>query len=354
MALKILKIIPFQLQLQLHTMAEEKCREISSEIFNHLNNKQTFPKMFNWTDENLPRGQNIDLIKEKIDELIRDKVSAEIMTKMKSIEIESLSDFVQNLFKWQQLAIGKECGELDRVFQGETAITFTFAEHKIGAMFSLPEKSFTDEEKAVMVISSPIWIPAVLLVGAVGGIVIAPVVAIKFIKNKLENKKKVEEYNKNRKKYANDKAEKYLKKIPFENLFTQIQGSILKNIKDRIDSYFSDVIPKRIAAGELLIKNIERDIRPPCEIRKQCHRVEKEIMPIYGRLVLAYTDLFEEKVTPISDVRISLTGSTNLSQRCQADLRRDDQWIPVRFSTITCKTDDQDKCTELAEINLLR
>lgn len=338
-------------------MAEEKCREVGTEMFKHLHSKDTFSKMFKWTEEDLPRGDNIDEIKKQIDSRIRDQVSAEIKTKMKSIEIESLSDFVQELFEWQQLAIGKECGELDRVFQGETDITFTFAEHKIETMFTkfnLTDRPFRIEEKAALVVSSPIWIPAVLLVGAVGGIIIGPVWAGKTLKNKMENKNKVEEYNKNRIKYANEKAEKYLKKITFDNLLSQIQNGILKNIKDRIDIYFNDVIPRRIAAGELLIKNIERDIRPPCEIRKQCHRVEKEIMPIYGRLVLAYTDLFDEKVLPTSDVRISLTGLRNPIHLCQAQLKLDDQWVPVRFSTITCKPDDKDKCAELAEIYLLR
>ncbi|VDI50571.1 Hypothetical predicted protein, partial [Mytilus galloprovincialis] len=345
------------LRKTLYNMAKKKCREIGSEMFNHLHNKQTFSKMLNWTEEDLPRGDNIREIKTQIDSQIRDHVSAEIKSKMKSIEIESLSDFEQDLFKWQQLAIGLECGELDRVFQGETDITFTFAEQ---AMYSLTvNRRLEIAQNVALVVSSPIWAPVGYLLGPligplIGAIFIGPVWIAKTI---MENKNEVEEYNmynKNRIKYANERAEKYLKKITFDNLMSLIQNGILKNIKDRIDIYFSDVIPKRIAAGELLIKNIERDIRSPCEIRKQCHRVEKEIMPIYGRLVLAYTDLFDEKVFPTSDVRVSLTGSRNPIHLFQAQLKLDDQWIPVRFSTIKCKPDDKDKCAELAEIYLLR
>lgn len=336
-------------------MAEKRCREICLEVFDHLHKKDTFCKMFDWNKDNLPNGESMNEIKREIDSQIRKKVSAEIMSKMKRIEIENLSDFVKELFEWQQLAIGKECGELDRVFQGETNVVFTFDEHRIDAIFSLPKRSFTTEEKIAVIVSSPFWVPTVLIVGAVSTIIVAPILmGVQKLRNRLENKKKLEEYNYDKIKYANEKAEKYLSQIPFESLFSQMQNGFLKNIKERIDRYFTDVIPKRIAAGEALIRNIERDIRPPCEIRKQCHRVEMEVMPIYGRIILAYVDLFEEKVVSLTDIRALSLPSSNLRQSCETELSVEGQWIPVHVSKITCASDDKDKCAELAEIHLLR
>ncbi|CAC5393389.1 unnamed protein product [Mytilus coruscus] len=294
-----------KLQKTLHEMAEQKCHDICANIFKHLLDKKNFPKMFDWTENDLPDGGSMEDIESAIDVQIRAKVSAEIMSKMKYIEIESLSEFVKSLFELQQHAIGKECGELDRVFQGETDVTFTFDKHETEPLFFYPNRSFTFEEKTVAVVSSPIWVPAVVLVGAVGIIIIPTFMVIKKYTNRRENMKKVAD----------------------------------------------DVIPKRIAAGELLIKNIERDIRPPCEIRNQCHRVEIEIMPIYGRIIVAYTDLFKEKLIPLSEVRTSLLESINV---WQAEIRLEELWIPVHVSTITYATGYNDKYAELAEINLLR
>lgn len=330
-------------------MAEQKCREICTEIFFHLRDKKTFSKMFDWTEKDLPGNNSMKDIKTAINVRIRDKVSAEIMSKMKCIEI-GLSEFVKHLFELQHHAIGKDCEELDRVFHGGINETFTFDEHKTNAIFSLPDESYTFEEKALLAISSPIWIPATILVGAVGVVVIAPVLLAKEMTEFFGNKK-VAEYNKNRIKYANDRAEKYLLKIQFNDLLAQIQNGFLKNINERIDLYFSDVIPKRIQAGELLIKNIER---PPCEIRKQCHRVEIEIMPIYGRIIVAYTDLFKEKLIPLSEIRTLLTGSPNVGHVYQAEIRLEAQWIPVHVSMISYATGFNDKYAELAEIYLLR
>lgn len=338
----------------LYTMAEEKCGEICLEIFNHLRKKDVFSKMFDWSKDQLPGSESMDDNKKVIDIRIADMVTAEIMSKMKRIEIESLSNFVKELFEWQQLAIGRECGELDRVFHGETNVSFTFDEHKIESLFSLPKRSFTPEEKAVVVVSSPIWIPAVLLVGAVSISIITPAYGVKKLMNRYENKKRIAQYNRNRTQYANERAEKYLKTITFDNLLYQIQNGILKNIKERIDRYFSDVIPKRIAAGELLIENIERDMRPPCEIRKLCHKVEMEVMSVYGRIILAYTDIFDEKLIPLPEVRTSLTESLNLNRTSQAELRHEEQWIPVHVSTIKYAVGNTEDYTKLAELNIMR
>ncbi|VDH95963.1 Hypothetical predicted protein [Mytilus galloprovincialis] len=309
--------------------------------------------MFDWKEEGLPKGESFNEIREEIYKRISVIVSIEIMTKMKRIEIESLSDFVKDLFEWQQMAVGKECGELDRVFKGETDINFAFDEDKIGTNLT-DISTLIPEEEYILAAASPKWIPPGIIIGALCAIINSPVRLIKKIKNYWVNHKKVGKYNENRLEYANKKARKYLQKISFHDLFTQVQNGILRNINKTIDLYFRDVIPKKIEVGNLLIKNIENDIRPPFEIRQWCHRVETEMMPIYGRLILAYTDLFEEKLIPLSKVKTSLKESSNPRHLRQAELMFDGQWIPVHVSTITCAPDDTDKYAKLAEIHLLR
>lgn len=324
----------------MQSKAKTHCKEIAKNVFVHFQSKDTFDRMFKWTEDDLPSHGNIQEIKRVIDKIALDYITQELRKKLQETEVSKLREIVEQLFKSECFLVDRECETIDGILLGEEE---TFISRKINAadrstIFELSDIGLTGTKgKIMLAVSSPIILAV--------GIILLPVGVTYAISDKLNNEMKLSKYNANRIAFANKRASKLLTKLNVQVLTTTIEESLLKNLNCRIQDFFDKEIPKRINAGGKLMENISKDLRQPREIRKHSYSMQKDVMPVYGRIIVASMDVFGENIIEADHI----AGSDVI-----ATIQFNNENITVAVKSIQYKENNNDKYTATAEVYSMR
>ncbi|XP_076116431.1 uncharacterized protein LOC143083913 [Mytilus galloprovincialis] len=320
--------------------AKTQSKEIAKNVFDHLQSKDTFDRMFKWTEDDLPSHGNIHEIKRVIDKLVFDYITQELRKKLQETEVSKLSDMIEHLFKSECFLIDRECETIDGILLGEEE---TCISRKINALDRSTSFELSDiglkgtKGKILLAVSSPFILAF--------GLILLPVGVTCVISDKLNNEMKLSEYNSDKISFANKRAEKMLTKLSVQVLNTTIEDSLLKKINFRITEFFYKEIPRRINAGDKLMENISKDLRQPREIRKHSYSMQKDVMPVYGQIIFASMAVFGENITK-SDHIAETKGV--------ATIKLNNEKITVAVKSMRYKKNNNDKYTSTAEVYSMR
>lgn len=324
----------------MQSSAKTHCKEIAKNVFEHLQSKDTFHTMFKWTEDDLPTHGSIQDIKKVVDKLALDHITQELRKKIQDTEVSKLRDIIENLFKSECFVIDRECETIDGILLGEeeTCISRRINAAEGSTSFELSDIGLTGTKgKILLAVSSPIILAV--------GLILLPVGVTYAISDRLKNEIKLSKYNSNRIAFANKRAEKMLTKLSVQVLTTTIEESLLKKINCRIKEFFDKEIPRRINAGDKLMENISKDLRQPREIRKHSYSMQKDVMPVYGRIMFVSMDVFGENITESDNI-----AGTNVV----ATIQLNNEKITVAVKSMRYKKDNKDKYTATAEVYSMR
>lgn len=324
----------------MQSKAKTHCKEIAKNVFDHLQSKDTFDTMFKWTEDDLPTHGSIQDIKRVIDKLALDYITHELRKKIQETEVSKLRDMIEHLFKSECFLIDRECETIDGILLGEeeTCISRKINASARSTSFELSDIGLRGTKgKILLAVSSPFILAF--------GLILLPVGVTYAISDKLNNEMKLSEYNSDRIAFANKRAEKMLTKLSVQVLTTTIEESLLKKINCRIKEFFDKEIPRRINAGDKLMENISKDLRQPREIRKHSYGIQKDVMPVYGRIIFASMAVFGENITKSDHIA---------ETKVVATIQLNNEKITVAVKSMRYKENNNDKYTSTAEVYSMR
>lgn len=289
--LKTLECETENVKIKMENVTEERCKDIADKLTAHLNREETKRKMFQWRTDELPDGSDLDVIQYKAKQLIADKINSQIVQWCQEHHIEDTSSKLFDRFIGEcKLIKGNFC-EIDQIVQGikppivdgnlpqaaETAETSSdFDSSRSFAIFPL-------QERIALIAFAPLWLP--LVIGA--SVLALPVAVGMFIKDAIEERKKIIEYRKNKMAHILQLAEQEIKCYNKDLVLNGLRVTYLRDFMASLEQVCVDVIPKQIKADQELIENIVKEDRDSQTLKQEYTPIETKCKEIIGNLLYA-------------------------------------------------------------------
>ncbi|XP_052095160.1 uncharacterized protein LOC127730684 isoform X2 [Mytilus californianus] len=332
-------------QSKLKIVAKEQCQK-SSERLNHcLHLPDIRNKLFSWTDEVLPEKDDIETIEKEVMRLVEQCIAGQIQTWLQESKNCGLSEFMAEQFKKECSIIESDCTEIDEIILGRSFSTCELGMTK-ARQSDRDKSSFTSistSQKVAILATIPIWVPLSVVVGLFA----LPIGIGYYTVGKITNQRSVKEYRQNKQGYVKNIAEKMLDEITVQFLKEKVFGQFLNEINTQIDQFCDSTVPRRISAGEILIKGIKKDIRQPIEIRKQCILVDSDFKSAYGRVLFIYIEYFDMFKLSQSYVR-----KKDLPNEFEVFVNG--EWKDTVVKQMKWSYSNNSDCSVLSEIQILR
>ena len=160
--IKILRHNIKQVMSTVKAIAEERCNEISIQLNEHLNSKETKGRIFLWSIPELPNGDDMEVIEYKAKEMIIKRINQDIREWCNKENVNNITQELSDLFNRECKLIDAQCDEINKTLLD---ISMPLEEHLLD--FSEPNPTshdplFTKHEKTVLAVTSPLWLPLVI------------------------------------------------------------------------------------------------------------------------------------------------------------------------------------------------
>ena len=332
--------------------AEERCSEISVQLNEHLNSKETKGRIFLWSIPELPNGADIEVIEYKAKEMIIKRINEETREWCNKNYVNNITQELSDLFKRECKLIDAQCDEINKILLD---ISMPLEEHL--HYFSIPNPTshgplFTKHEKIALAVTSPLWLP--LVIGA--GLISLPFGVAVGVKDSVQNKKKMNDYNSNKLKYMMDWSDMALNKYSKDTIYKLMEDTYLNDFNMKVQFVCENVIPRQIAADEKFINNIKDDIRSSCEIREQYQSLETSCKYMLGKLLLIYMDYFSGNRLSHNKIRIGRQkiGSGQFGDVYIAEIIMNGEWIKAAVKTLRRPLENIQSYIQLTEVQNIR
>lgn len=335
-----------QVQSKLKSVAKEQCQK-SSELLNlYLHLPEIRNNMFSWTDDVLPEKDDIETIEKEVMRFVEECIARQIQTWLKQSNNGGLSEFMAKQFKKECAIIETDCTEIDDIILGRSLSTCELGistPRRQSDRDTLSSTNISTAQKVAILATFPIWMPLSLVVG----LFVVPIGIGYYTVGKITDKRSVKEYRQNKQVYVKNIADKMLEEITIQFLKEKVFRQFLNEMNNQIDQFCDSTVPRRIAAGEILIKGIKKDIRQPVEIRKQCILVESDLKSAYGRVLFIDIEYFDKFKLSQSDVR-----RKDLSSELEVFVNG--EWKDTVVKQMKWSYSNKSDCSVLSEIQILR
>jgi len=334
--------------------AEERCSEISNQLDEHLNSKETKGRIFLWSIPELPNGADIEVIEYKAKDMIIKRINEETREWCNKNDVNNITQELSDLFKRECKLIDAQCDEINKTLLD---IRMPLDEHLHD--FSEPNPTshdplFTKHEKIVLAVTSPLWLP--LVIGA--GLIALPFGVVVGVKDLVQQTKKMNDYNSNKLKYMMDWSDMVLDKYSQNTIYKLMEDTYLNDFNMKVKFVCENVIPNQIAADEKFINNIKDEMRSSCEIREQYQPLEKSCKCMLGKLLLIYMDYFSGYKLSHNEIREGdrrqEIGKGNFSDVHAAEILINGEWIKAAVKTLRKPLDNIQSYIQLTEVQNLR
>ncbi|XP_063419843.1 uncharacterized protein LOC134705000 [Mytilus trossulus] len=333
-------------QSKLKSVAKEQCQK-SSELLNlYLHLPEIRNNLFSWTDDVLPDKDDIETIEKEVMRFVEECIARQIKTWLKQSNNGGLSEFMAKQFKKECAIIETDCTEIDDIILGRTLSTCELdmvTPRRQSDRDTSSSTNISTAQKVAILATFPIWMPLSVVVGLFA----VPVGIGYFTVGKISDIKRVKEYRQNKQVYVKNIAEKMLGEITIQFLKEKVFGQFLNEMNNQIDQFCDSTVPRRIVAGEILIKGIKKDIRQPVEIRKQCILVESDLKSAYGRVLFIDIEYFDKFKLSQTDVRRKDLSS-------ELEVLVNGEWKDTVVKQMKWSYSNKSDCSVLSEIQKLR
>jgi hypothetical protein len=329
--------------------AEERCNEISIRLNKHLNSKETKGRIFLWSIPKLPNGADIEVIEYKAKEMIIKRINEETREWCNKEDVNNITQELSDLFRSECKLIDAQCDEINK--------TLLDIRMPLDLDFSQPNSTshdplFTNHEKIVLAVTSPLWLP--LVIGA--GLIALPFGVVVGVKDLVQQTKKLNDYNSNKLKYMMDWSDMVLDKYSKDTIYKLMEDTYLNDFNMKVQFVCENVIPRQIAADEKFINNIKDDIRSSCEIRKQYQPLENSCKCMLGKLLLIYMNYFSGYRLSHNEIREGEQeiGKGNFSDVHATEILINGEWIKAAVKTLRKPLENIQSYIQLTEVQNLR
>ena len=218
----------------------------------------------------------------------------------------------------------------------------------------LPETNFSLTEKVIIGVTSPIWVPLGLVALVIG----VPVYGIMAIRSKLEDRKKIKNYEEDKCDFMREASAAYLEDMrekkmlkPFVKEQMKEAQVCLKQIEARL--------PELIEADKMLCNQLRDETRSQQDIRKRYQPIMDEGSHLRGRL--AEFGFKEVRVTDISGDNLNWKEDTSSRLGCgafgavyQGVMKREEKSYTVALKVYNEVLDAKNASLFMAEVQMLR
>ncbi|XP_063422214.1 uncharacterized protein LOC134706836 [Mytilus trossulus] len=332
--------------------AEFRCEQISTNLYEHLRSKETYKYMFLWSNAELPKGGDFEVIEYQAKKLIIERINTETRAWCNREKVNDITQELSNLFKAECKLIDAQCEEINRTLL-DISMPLDDGLHDYS---NKPEHSndplFTRHEKIVLAVTSPLWLP--LVIGA--GLIALPFGVAAGVKDLVQQSWKINDYNSNRLKYMMDWCSEVLKQYNKEAILKLMEETYLKDFKMKVDFVCETVIPQQIKADEQFICHIKNELRTSCEIRKQFQPLEFSCKSILGKLLLINMDYFSGYKLSKKNIRNGgeEIGKGQFSDVHATEVLINEKWIKAAVKTLRKPLEKTDSYVQLSEVQNLR
>ena len=214
--------------------------------------------------------------------------------------------------------------------------------------------SLTVAQKVVVGVTSPIWIPLSLVALVIG----APVVGIMALTEKLQDKKKLKTYNKDRCAFMTKKSAEYLDKVNNEIVLRQFVKEQLGEAKLCLEGIKAR-IPELIQADKMLCEQLGDETREKKQLLDLYQPLLNMASVLRGNLaVFGFNDVFGEEISRTTldwqEDESHRLGSGAFAVVYKGTLTRNGPNQPVALKVYNKELSAMNACEILAEVELLR
>ncbi|XP_052092249.1 uncharacterized protein LOC127728682 [Mytilus californianus] len=352
--LKKLKHDIKEVQCKVTEEAENKCKQISEKLHDHIKSKETVSRIFMWSIHELPEYSQFDEIEYKARQMIIGRINDEIREWCQRDEISNFTKDLSDMFYTECKLIEEERQKINEVLFGE--------ELSLGKGLQTQHETnkddthaplFTKQEKIVLAVSSPLWLP--LIVGA--GIIALPFGAAAGLKAIVQEKIKIKDYKTNKLKFMMDWSNEVLNEYNKFAIYKIISETYLKDFHKSVKRVCETAIPQQIEADEKYISNIKNDIRSSSLIRKQYKPLEYLCKAILGKLMFMDIEFCGNQIADgnIKELKeMTEIGHGQFSDVYQVEIKIGDKWEKAAVKTIRKPFHITQSYVQLIEVENLR
>ena len=336
--------------LDLHQWLKKTVNDTFHKLRTYLLSEEVKARFTSWTLDEVPRSEdNWVLTRNQISKVLSRRFQEFIEqweedNKVFANARESLVQHFQTRYNYVE-------GQLRNLQSAITADKKDVPEN----LTELSDSDFSLGEKVLIGVTSPIWVPLGIVAGLVIGV---PVLGIKALKSKLEDRKKLQTYKKDKCTFMSEMSALYLEDVieekslkPFVNEQMKEAEVCLQQIQARL--------PELIEADKMLCNQLRDETRTQEEITERYQPILDEASLLRGRL--AVFGFEEVRATDIKTT--NLTWSENSSSHIgrgafsnvyTGEMKRNGNLYTVALKVYNEVLDVKNACNFMAEVQILR
>ncbi|KAK3584085.1 hypothetical protein CHS0354_024193 [Potamilus streckersoni] len=296
-----LRIHSNEVRKKLHSEAQERCKELADNLFQHINEEDVRNRLFTWDVTDAPTLGSFDM------EVLRYKAELKIMDRFQAIlneweernnNMKTLSDSLTRRFCEECNVLDEECQQINLMMEKPSYSPRYVAEVENP---EAQEKNhiFGRKEAFTLIITAPVWIPLAI----VASVIFMPIGIGMMIRDNNRVARERKDYEANKPMKMQEWAKEFLeKKLTKDKIDAFINDVYLKEYEKKIKTVCEEHIPRQIAADENTVNAIANELRSSTEIFKQYCPIQKEIQGIKGHLLLFDLKYFACDLVPAENV----------------------------------------------------
>lgn len=331
----------------LHRYLKTRTNGAVQKLGEYLKSRDARARFTTWTLDEVPKAESSwEVTNSKITQALQNRLH-EIIEHWEE-EHQIFSNARQSLLQYFQQRYNFVEGQL-RNLQGAVANDDRDVPESIPA-----DEGFTVAEKVVIGITSPLWVPITLVALVIG----APVVGILAIKNKVEDKRRIKEYEKDKCAFMLELSEAYLDGVTDERVLKVFVKDQLKEAKLCLKQIEAR-IPELIKADKMLCKQLGDERRSKEVIKELYQPIIDEASNIRGHLSafafreIRSVDICSKELDWKEDTSCRL-GSGAFATVYQGKMSRNGKEQTVALKVCNEVLDVTNASLIMAEVDLLR
>ncbi|XP_052221389.1 uncharacterized protein LOC127837954 isoform X2 [Dreissena polymorpha] len=331
-----------KMKVDLKQRARSRCTQMVVLLETHLKQPSVHSDIKSrfYAKEDMPLSDdNIDEIRAEVKRFIQGLILEEIQKwEQDSKHYQRTVTMINEEFEKKFQSLREEFEDVERLVHIENEPDNDFT----GTDETTVDNSLTAGEKAIMAVTSPIWIP----LGIVAALVAIPVVIGSFV----NDERKLKDFRKDRSPFMNkwlkDSLKEFLKRKSIDKTVLANYVSILTK---RIDQMSARIVSESVQADMVHLESILKDTRESSEIVEDFTDIKTTVQDHIASLRLFELQcLASDKVNCVDITRVKEIGTGHLSEVYAAKYLKEDVALKV------IKTSSASMFTHLVELEIFR
>ena len=348
--LKTLEEKQSEVVADLHQELKKIVNEAFRELQKYLSSKEVRARFTSWTLDEVPRSEDTwVLTRLQINKALSRRLQEFIKqweedNKVFANARESLVQHFQSRYNFVE-------GQLRNLQSAITADKKDVPEN----LTELSDSDLTLREKVIIGVTSPIWVPLGIVAGLVIGV---PVLGIKAIKSKWEDRKKLQTYKKHKCDFMSEASKDYLDEVIEEKELKPFVEEQMKEAQVCLQQIQAR-LPELIEADKMLCNQLLDETRTQEEIKERYQPILDEASVLRGHL--AVFGFKEVRATDIKTTNLdwSENSSSHIGRGAFANvysgkMKRNGNFYTVALKVYNEALDDNNACLFMSEVQILR